>query len=63
MKKNTEIPVLTNLRSNQSRLDTKQKRVLSFDIKATELFYLFNEDLSNLHRDYTQNPIYIEGES
>lgn len=56
----SDTPVISNVRSNQTRLDIRGGRMLSFDLKATDLFYLFGGQPENIHQDFTQSPIYIE---
>ena len=56
IKSRSDMPILTNLRANQTKLNTEQKEILAFDIKATDLQSLFSNSFC-YHRDYTKNPV------
>ncbi len=56
IKSSSDMPILTNLRTNQTKLSPVQKEVLTYDIKATDLQSLFSGSFC-YHRDYTKNLI------
>ena len=56
IKSRSDMPILTNLRTNQTNLSDEQKQILALDIKATDLQSLFSGQFC-YHRDYKQNPI------
>ena len=56
IKSRSDMPILTNLRANQTKLCSVQKEVLAFDIKATDLQSLFSGNFC-YHKDYTTNPV------
>ena len=56
IKSRSDMPILTNLRANQTKLSDAQRKVLDFDIKATDLQSLFSGSF-RYHRDYTKNPV------
>lgn len=60
IKAHSEIPLLTNLKSNEKHLNDHQKKMLSYDCRATDLHNLFYENKYHYQRDYTQSPIRMD---
>lgn len=59
IKKQGDIPILTNLSRGERFLSPSQKEMLYYDIRSTDLHNLFYENDYHYHRDYTQSPIRI----
>jgi len=57
IKKQGEIPILTNLSRGQRLLSPSQREMLYYDIRATDLHNLFYEKDYLYHKDYTKSPI------
>ena len=55
--KNSDMPIITNVRSNQTRLDKTAFDALNLDIKATNLFYLLRGQSESIQCDYQKHPI------
>ena len=49
------LPILTNLRSNQTRLSLTQRAILDLDVRAQDLWNML-ADRPIYHKDYLQNP-------
>ncbi|WP_455129806.1 tRNA(Met) cytidine acetate ligase [Pseudoramibacter alactolyticus] len=49
------LPILTNLRSNQTRLSPTQRAILDLDVRAQDLWNML-ADRPIYHKDYLQNP-------
>jgi predicted nucleotidyltransferase len=60
IKNHSDIPILTNLKANESRLNEHQRKLLYYDCRATDLHNLFYENGYHYHRDYTQSPIRLD---
>ncbi|WP_186841044.1 nucleotidyltransferase family protein [Acetobacterium fimetarium] len=60
IKDHSELPILTNLKTNENRLNDRQRELLYYDCRATDLHNLFYENGYNYHRDYTQSPIRLD---
>ncbi|HEY5537121.1 MAG TPA: nucleotidyltransferase family protein, partial [Acetobacterium sp.] len=57
IKKQGEIPILTNLSRGERLLSPSQREMLYYDIRATDLHNLFYEKDYMYHKDYTKSPI------
>jgi predicted nucleotidyltransferase len=49
------LPILTNLRSNQTRLSPTQRAILALDVRAQDLWSMLT-DQPIYHKDYLQSP-------
>ncbi|KNZ41517.1 nucleotidyltransferase [Acetobacterium bakii] len=59
IKKQGDIPILTNMSRGERLLSPVQREMLHYDIRATDLHNLFYEKNYQYHHDYTQSPIRI----
>ncbi|MGV8906243.1 MAG: nucleotidyltransferase [Acetobacterium sp.] len=59
IKKQGEIPILTNISRGERLLSPAQQKMLYYDIRSTDLHNLFYEKDYRYHRDYTTSPIRI----
>ncbi|MEG0075141.1 MAG: nucleotidyltransferase [Eubacterium sp.] len=59
IKATSDMPIITNTGPNLNRLTPDQKALFDFDVRATDLFNLYNEKKYCYHRDYTENPIIL----
>jgi predicted nucleotidyltransferase len=57
IKKQGNIPIITNLKSNAKKLTVEQLKIINYDVRGTDLHNLFYEKSYHYHRDYTQGPI------
>ncbi|MBC3796545.1 nucleotidyltransferase [Acetobacterium tundrae] len=57
IKDRSDLPILTNLKKSESCLNADQRKMLTYDCRATDLHNLFYENNYCYHRDYTQSPI------
>lgn len=53
------LPILTNLRSNQTALNASQRRCLAWDVLATDLFSLYCEKQFTRGQDYRRGPVRV----
>lgn len=59
IKDQDKIILINNARKSQNQLSEKQKKMLAYDIRATDLHNLFYENTYCYHRDLFQDPIRI----
>ncbi|WP_303870514.1 nucleotidyltransferase [Acetobacterium wieringae] len=57
IKKQGQLPILTNLKKSRFSLTPLQKKMLYYDCRATDLHNQFYETVYRYHRDYTQRPV------
>ena len=53
IKMSTDLPIITNVRSNQTRLNIEQRRLFQFDLLSTDLRSLYCDLSPELGSDYT----------
>ncbi|HIT87583.1 MAG TPA: nucleotidyltransferase [Candidatus Coprocola pullicola] len=60
-KKYASIPILTNLKNADTILDARAKRMLNFDTKATDIYYMAmpNKTYSHIYQDFTTSMVMI----
>lgn len=57
IREKASIPIITNTRTNITRLTQDQRRCFEFDLLATDLFSLFCEKNYCYHQDFLQSPL------
>lgn len=59
IREKAEIPLITNTRTNMTRLSPAQKHCFNFDILSTDLFNLFCQKKHHYHQDLSHTPLII----
>jgi predicted nucleotidyltransferase len=60
MKKQSSIPILTNLAQNQVHLSQSNKQMLALDVRSSNLYNLLFESEHQYGTDYINNPIILK---
>ncbi len=59
IRQNGTLPIITNVKSNQTLLDEEQRNCLNWDIRTTDLFSLYCDKNYTHHRDYLNPPVRV----